>query len=851
MGAMSPSGAGAAPPGARRGASAALGLALAVALAVALRAWRLRQGLPDFLDEAIPLKEALEMWGWETGRTDLNPRFFHYPTLSIYLHFLLQKLTFAAGWLLGRFASPADYRLLYEIDPSGVVIAARALSFAADALTVAAVWRAAERLRAGAGLPAALLAAASPTLIETARAVHADTIMAALLAWAVERMLAWRQEGRRDQLLAAVALTGLAAGAKYTAGLLVLPLGWVVAERALAERALAERAPARGARGAGGAGGGAAAGSAAGTASGPPRGLASRLPPGLARGLGRAALAAAGALAAFLLSSPYVALDFGGFWRDFAYEGRHMAAGHLGALDRTGAAYYGRRLLVEPGPLGLLLALSTLAWLRRPGPARGAAACVWLALAPQLAALAAFRMEAARYLLPALPLAAALAAAGGKAALAAGAARLAGIRRPARRLAALALWAALLLPTLGAGLRAAAAGRDTTQQQARRWLEAHLAPARDVIVMESYGPVLRNAFQQDVVRRGNSYAAASPAVRERFDAAPTWRAVTLPMAVSGRLGVVLERPGSPPRTATVFPHASALNEVFYEPALLAGVDWFIASGAVERRYRGDRPRYPRQNAFYDLLAARAERAAVFAPGGGVGGPEITIWRLGDAFQAATAAELDPFWWAAPVPAAFRDEADRYLAPPAEASGGAVRLPDGRLAPWLASLREPFEKLVLPFAVQTAHHLSARGRDEPARRLAAAVLAYEPEDVPANLIHSLAASRAGAWREARAGIERGLAALARAGRDSPDLRLELARLLAVTGEREAARAELGRVLGVARSGTEAARAARDMLADLEAGRVPLLAPGAAGADRDGEPGRVRSGPGSPAKSQDKL
>lgn len=808
MGAMSPSGAGAAPADARRGASAALGLALAVALAVALRAWRLRQGLPDFLDEAIPLKEALEMWGWETGRTDLNPRFFHYPTLSIYLHFLLQKLTFAAGWLLGRFASPADYRLLYEIDPSGVVIAARALSFAADALTVAAVWRAAERLRAGAGLPAALLAAASPTLIETARAVHADTIMAALLAWAVERMLAWRQEGRRDQLLAAVALTGLAAGAKYTAGLLVLPLGWVVAERALAERALA-------------------------------------------RGLGRAALASAGALAAFLLSSPYVALDFGGFWRDFAYEGQHMAAGHLGALDRTGAAYYGRRLLVEPGPLGLLLALSTLAWLRRPGPARGAAACVWLALAPQLAALAAFRMEAARYLLPALPLAAALAAAGGKAALAAGAARQAGIRRPARRLAALALWAALLLPTLGAGLRAAAAGRDTTQQQARRWLEAHLTPARDVIVMESYGPVLRNAFQQDVVRRGNSYAAASPAVRERFDAAPTWRAVTLPMAVSGRLGVVLERPGAPPRTATVFPNASALNEVFYEPALLAGVDWFIASGAVERRYRGDRPRYPRQNAFYDLLAARAERAAVFAPGGGVGGPEITIWRLGDAFQAATAAELDPFWWAAPVPVAFRDEADRCLAPPAEASGGAVRLPDGRLAPWLASLREPFEKLVLPFAVQTAHHLSARGRDEPARRLAAAVLAYEPEDVPANLIHSLAASRAGAWREARAGIERGLAALARAGRDSPDLRLELARLLAVTGEREAARAELGRVLGVARSGTEAARAARGMLADLEAGRVPLLAPGAAGADRGGEPGRERSGPGSPAKSQDQL
>src|SRR5207248_9755081 len=82
-----------------------------VALAVLLRVWHIRQGLPDFIEEAIPFKRAFEMWGWSTGHADLDPHLFHYPSFTFYLHFVLQKLHYAVGSLLGWFHARGDYFL--------------------------------------------------------------------------------------------------------------------------------------------------------------------------------------------------------------------------------------------------------------------------------------------------------------------------------------------------------------------------------------------------------------------------------------------------------------------------------------------------------------------------------------------------------------------------------------------------------------------------------------------------------------------------------------------------------------------------------------------------------------------
>ncbi|MHB8079243.1 MAG: glycosyltransferase family 39 protein [Candidatus Krumholzibacteriia bacterium] len=713
---------------------APVALAAIVLASLALRAWRLRQGLPDFLDEAIPFKQALGMWGWETGRPDFNPHFFNYPTFAIYLQFAVQKLVYAVGALTGRFANPNDFRLLVDTDPTVPVIAARLLGFAADAVSVALAWRLGERLRRGAGPAAALLVAFSPVLIATAREIHVDSVMTALVAAAVERLLAWRQEGGRLRLATAVALIGLAAGAKYTAGGLVLPLGWVLWERA----------------------GG--------------------------RGLRRWPLLAAAALGVFLLSSPWVALDFHRFWTDFWSERLHMSEGHLGVQGRTGALYYMKGLWSDPGPAAVLLLLSSLFRLRRAGPSRGAAVTVWLALLPLLAGLISFRMEADRYLAPVVLLAAPLAAAAALEAAAGAAARRwprGASPRATRALTGVVL-ALLLLPALAGGLRVARSGRDSTQQQARRWCEARLGGG-ELLLQEAFGATLLTPFDVERVRRTRYFAGASGAARARFLARRTWHAATLPMAASGRLEVAFARDNAPPLRLTVFPHATDFNQTFYDPALLDGVDYLLVSGAVRRRYAADPARYPAQNALYARLAATAAEAARFAPGHGVVGPEIVIYRLGEPFWRELRAHdppLDLFWWARFVPPAYRRAAEAALVAPDQQSGGAFRRPaSGLTAGWVLSLRHPFDQYVLPFAVPLGVFLADRGQFAPARRQAAGVLAVAPDVGPAALLFSLCAERQGDPAAARAMLETTLRNQQREGLDTADVRRELARLQA--------------------------------------------------------------------------
>src|SRR5262249_17023391 len=73
---------------------AAAAAVLAVALVV--RVARLTEGLPAFLDEAQPLRQALKMWRAENV-VDWNPHFFVYPSLAIYFHLALQWIQIGMG----------------------------------------------------------------------------------------------------------------------------------------------------------------------------------------------------------------------------------------------------------------------------------------------------------------------------------------------------------------------------------------------------------------------------------------------------------------------------------------------------------------------------------------------------------------------------------------------------------------------------------------------------------------------------------------------------------------------------------------------------------------------------------
>src|SRR5439155_2286880 len=196
---------------------------------LAVRLLRVAHGLPEFFEEAIPLRRALRMWIGPSGHVDWNPHLFHYPSLGFYLHLFLQFVLYAAARIAGRVTSRYDYLLDFIRDPTPMALAARILHAAADAGTVLAVGLIGERLKRGAGIVAAALLALSPTLIHTSRLVYADTLMACLGAFAVGRMLAYAERGGRGRLVAAAMLVGLAGGAKYPALSLLLPLVFVVA----------------------------------------------------------------------------------------------------------------------------------------------------------------------------------------------------------------------------------------------------------------------------------------------------------------------------------------------------------------------------------------------------------------------------------------------------------------------------------------------------------------------------------------------------------------------------------------------------------------------------------------------
>ena len=660
-------------------------LLLVVFAAVALRLWHVAADLPDFLEEAIPFRFALNLWSWTGGPTDWNPHFFNYPSLTLYLHFLLQKSDWIVAHAAGLARTPADWFLRYLSDPSGMVIPARIAHVAFDALAVGLTGLVAERLRRGAGVPAALLAAFSATLLTTARSISTDTVMGALALGALERMLAWREHGGARRLVAVVVLIGLAAGAKYPAALVLVPLAWILWSR--------------------------------------DRG----------RGLALWPWCVAGALGVFLLTTPYALLDFAAFRRDFGFESLHVASGHLGQTTGVGLPFHLRNLLRDLGPVGLAL-LGASAALMLPGARRVVAVAVWLYLLVFLGPIVGARFGAERYLVPVVPAAAALAAAA--------ALELAARSAPRWRAAVtVVLLGGLLVPALVTGTRSAARGGRLTQVEARRWLEANLS-ARELVVDEAWGPGLPAVSARVMVEASPIFRAAGPEAQRRYLARPWFHAVPLPLFVSGRVSSRLQTPGGGAVELEVFPAAVDLNEVAYDGRLFGGVDVVVTSSAVRGRFTADPARYPAACRFYRLLDSTAVVLARIAPDDWLSGPEIVVYRLGPRAHAALAVSgpPDPLWWVAGVPTEYRRRATGVLG--VRWDGGAPRSALGQPAPWVRSLAGVYDERLRPFVEDLAVNLVDLGRLDAALPFAEATLLLLPDDPVAQLTHDVCIRRRG-------------------------------------------------------------------------------------------------------------
>jgi len=730
--------------------------AVLVVGALVLRFWHLRFGLPDFFEEAIPFREALQMWGWETGRFDPNPHFFNYPTLTLYLHLLIQKGHYLVGSWLGVFAGPADFWFMQQTDPTDSVWLARCLGVMADGATMVAVWRLGERLRRGAGLLALLMVGASAILIVTSRSIFVEPILTALGIWAVERLDAWNRQGRRRQLLLALVFIGLAAGAKYNGGLLVLPLAAVLWNRHRWS------------------------------------------------GLLRWPAAVLASVAVFFITSPYILVDFGSFLAHFGFESEHMASGHLGTAGRHGAGFMLESLGRDLGWPLLAVALGGVAGLRKGWPSGGLSGrgLIWVALVPMLMSVALFKMEATRYAAPLVPLLCVVTAD-----------NLLRIERWARQncnrqlvLGLRGILVVLMAPAIWSGLVAGASGASSTRIQAQEWIESRIGP-RQTLVQEAYGIPLLDSYQRRKIVRHHLFPAVTAGPRQAFLERRVYHTVSLPLAASGRITVQVLAVGGTLGPVAVFEPADRINGLFYEPSLLSVTDYFVTSGAVRERYMASTSDYPSQREFYEHLEDRGELVATFADEHPSSGPTLKIYRLRPTRDAPGPTQ---FWWADGVPDAYRQAYLTLKTGNRSETIPRVHKSGGEPQDWVVDLEPLYSQMILPYELRMARQQADVGRWSSVRDRAASILAMRPELVSAGILFSRSSLALGEPQVAMPVVENAIELGRSAGQDIRGLRVEQARLLHALGQFDAAIAILEEIRDGLPAGTDPYRQLEDQL-----------------------------------------
>ena len=294
-------------------------------------------------------------------------------------------------------------------------------------------------------------------------------------------------------------------------------------------------------------------------------------------------------LVAFVLGSPFVVLDPGHFLHDFLRQNRIMARGWLGWENAGNGLWYNLSVNFT-GALGVVLLVVCLA---------GLAWAFWrrtlldLLVAPYVVVyvlyVSTWKELADRYLLPVLPL---LALLGARLCLEAALAA-----RPSwRRVTVPAV--AVLLAVAAAGPLAASlafvadlSGQDT-RVLATEWIERAL-PAGSTVATETSGPQLHR------LRDRREFEAAGKAVP------PAFRVIRLRLPAPGL--------------------ANKTHDLAWAKA--HGADYVVVSSQVSDRVRAAARYYPSVVRFYDDLDAQATLVKTFAPGPGVRGPTIEVYRL--------------------------------------------------------------------------------------------------------------------------------------------------------------------------------------------------------------------------------
>ena len=323
-------------------------IAVITLAALGLRLWGIRQSLPyiEQPDEPNPINYVVEML--RTG--DPNQQFFQKPSLSIYILLAVLQLHYMLG-AAARLYGPIEAMLITTHTVTTIpefFFWGRVVSASIGALTVATAYGFGARAWGRrTGIVGALFVTTMPYHLRFSQFITTDVTAAWLVLLCVSASLLIMREGRWQAYLVAGAFAGLAASAKYNAGVVALTIAAAAAIRFYDELRQVD--------------------SGRWTVDGSQRSATvHRLPSTVIHTLARVTLAALAAALGFLVGTPYALLRWdqvgGGIVRQWGnYDGRN---GHYrGEWNIAGYAdfFWGTGL----GPLACIAVLVGLAIMLR------------------------------------------------------------------------------------------------------------------------------------------------------------------------------------------------------------------------------------------------------------------------------------------------------------------------------------------------------------------------------------------------------------------------------------------------------------------------------------------------------
>jgi hypothetical protein len=200
-----------------RRARTPVALALLLALAFSLRYSGVRSGLPQSYipDEYDYVHSYIVM----IKRGDLNPRWWHHPTMQPYVNVAAYLVAYYSQASSGRWRSIQDLQvedaLLWGRVAAGVI---------PGTLAVLAVFFLGRRLfGAAAGLIAAAILAVAPGTVEVSQYNKPDSLLVLFCTLSVLTTLVYLDRGGTRLAFAAGAVVGLAVAVKYNAAFVLLP----------------------------------------------------------------------------------------------------------------------------------------------------------------------------------------------------------------------------------------------------------------------------------------------------------------------------------------------------------------------------------------------------------------------------------------------------------------------------------------------------------------------------------------------------------------------------------------------------------------------------------------------------